>query len=61
MAEFNMQTIQGVKKALETGNITSEQLVKETASIFENDSNSSLPLNQSPSDGKVLGTYFFLF
>jgi len=45
MAEFNMQTIQGVKNALESGNITSEQLVKETASIFENDSNSSLPLN----------------
>ena len=45
MADFNMQTIKGVKEALATGKVTSEQLVKETKAIFDADTNSALPLN----------------
>ena len=37
MAEFNMQTIKGVKEALAAGKVTSEQLVKETKTIFDAD------------------------
>ncbi|MBO5691418.1 MAG: Asp-tRNA(Asn)/Glu-tRNA(Gln) amidotransferase subunit GatA [Spirochaetaceae bacterium] len=40
-----MQTIEGVRSALAAGATTSEKLVEETASIFQADAQSELPLN----------------
>ena len=45
MSQFNMQTIEGVRSALAAGATTSEKLVEETASIFQADAQSELPLN----------------
>lgn len=45
MSEFDMHTIQGVKEALISGKVTSQELVQNTVSVFEKDKNSSLPLN----------------
>lgn len=42
---FDMHTISGVKAALSAGTVTSEDLVRRTAAVFEADKNSALPLN----------------
>ena len=42
---FDMHTIRGVKAALAAGTVTSEDLVRRTAAVFEADKNSALPLN----------------
>ncbi len=42
---FDMHTISGVKAALSAGTVTSEELVRRTAAVFEADQNSALPLN----------------